>query len=862
MRVCTQGRPYSAVADKHVRPDSCTSSNSGVLSADPTSTGCAVSFNLGGGPSFTVTASYNGLSFPVAYRAYSPNQFVTGSTRSNLRRLGCGYESAFLTAVAEITLDGSSFQWIDISDLVSFSSSSPVVSIMGRIAQGQNVGSATITFGPGQVGAASLTVSPNSGTITSVVSYAFTDALVTHFPVTNSEAEATMVNLKPVLSLTAEGQSAWLISYALADDGVWTDISASPFLALAPVSAADMNITKVGSYWKLLIPPGASSVSGSASVITGTLKDSCGQVLNGAGVGYAMSNLSVPIAITVTSAAASIARPASAAASALGFAVSTQLTVTVTFRSSSGTTSSRDFTTDPRTLFTPTFTAAAGSVSPNGLLTLNSGTGSGAGLVVVQVTIPSYAAANGLTGTVSIPVVDVNTAVALTGSLVHTMTPSVAVTSGSKLSQLACTGVYQTGSLSSVTVTLTDGSTRSGTPSLTSSNTAVATVSGTTVTPVASGSSTITATYASATGTFTAYVSSTSVSVTSIALSYGSSTLSGQTGATMSGSAAVSFSDGTSFSNAIGSFSPISTLLGFNSSDTSSITISSSGVVSLVNNSWLFSTLTAYSKCGDGHVSTFSMAGNLAPVAFDTKLGSSSGLTFPAASLAGTVSANIQVRASSNPMTSYQIWLFYNSAVFNDPVIVKGSGWSVGSFSSSVNNAVGGSIVKAILSFASGSSATNSLVPMASVSFTVKTSSAVLELITANVVALSDTGATRIQSATGVQIVAGTAFVSLNGGSIPQFRRLLSVDSLVPEASRHLLQASLPLVTGDCNGDGYFNANDATYAQALLTNGAGTWPTSSIVQMRNCAPTYSYMFNRIKASYSSSDIQVTVTDSI
>jgi hypothetical protein len=266
--------------------------------------------------------------------------------------------------------------------------------------------------------------------------------------------------------------------------------------------------------------------------------------------------------------------------------------------------------------------------------------------------------------------------------------------------------------LSAVTVTLTDGSTRSGTPSLASSNTAVATVSGTTVTSVSPGVSTITATYATATGLFTAFVNATSVSITAITLSFGSSTLSGGLGATSAGSVAVSFSDGTSISNAVVFFSPLSALLGFNSSDPSFVTVSALGVAGLVNNSWRFATLTAYSKCMDGRSSSFSMAGNLAPATYDTKLGLTTGLTFPAKVFGQTVDASLRVAVGGIAMTTYQVWIFYNKLVFGDPTIAKGSGWSTGAFSFSVNNPVAGNIVKAILSFSSGNSATNTQVSL------------------------------------------------------------------------------------------------------------------------------------------------------
>jgi hypothetical protein len=271
-------------------------------------------------------------------------------------------------------------------------------------------------------------------------------------------------------------------------------------------------------------------------------------------------------------------------------------------------------------------------------------------------------------------------------------------------------GVYQTGSLSIATVTLTDGSTRSGTPFLTSSNTVVATVSGTTVTPVSPGVSTITATYATATGIFIAYVNATGVGITAITLNYGSATLSGQTGATSAGSVSVTFSDGTGFANAVASFSPLSALLGFNSSDPLFINVSSTGVASLVNNSWQVASLTAFSKCSDGRTSIFSMAGNLAAVTYDTKLGSTTGLTFPAKTNGQTVDATLRVQVGSSAMTTYQVWIFYNNEVFGNPTITKGSGWPTGAFASSVGNPVAGNIVKAIFSFSSGFSATNTLV--------------------------------------------------------------------------------------------------------------------------------------------------------
>jgi hypothetical protein len=150
---------------------------------------------------------------------------------------------------------------------------------------------------------------------------------------------------------------------------------------------------------------------------------------------------------------------------------------------------------------------------------------------------------------------------------------------------------------------------------------------------------------------------------------------------------------------------------------------------------------------------------------------------------------------------------------------------------------------------------------MASVTFPVITASPVLELVTASVLTLGVSPSTVIfQSSTGRPIVAGTAYLQLNSGTVPQWRRRVLSSDPGEIAGRRLLQTGLPLVTGDCNGDGLFNANDATYAQNLVTSGVSSWPTSSISQMRNCAPTYSYMFNAIRSAYTASQIQITIAD--
>ena len=558
------GRSYTAFADFNVQPSSCSSSNMSVLVASPAGSGCLVSVDHSNGASLTnITATYGGWSTTVSYRVYFFLGHAVLPTRFVLRRLGCDYETSVLTAHSTITLDGlNSLGVIDVSDLVTFSSSTPgVVSINGRVARGVTLGSATLSFGVGTLASVSISVTNNSASVIEMVSYAYTGVSVTPTAATHLELDSTLIQVQPVLSLTAEGQTAIVATFARDDDGVWSDVSLLSTLFLTSNDPTDLNVSKVSGIWRLIVPVGAASIASATSVIRGTLTDSCAAALISTGYGYASTNLSTPISILVTSASPSLARPSTPASTTLGFPTSTHLTVTITFRSSMGVLTTRDFTTDARTMYTSSFINCVGTTSGSGLVSLTSSSGLGtSGSVNITVTFPSYSAASGLSGSITVPVVDVNAAIALSGTLVHAMTPSVPVTSGTPLAMIACTGEYQLGLLATVRVTLTDGTTRLGTPTLSSANVTVAAVSGTTVTPVSGGTATIVATYAAASGTFAAYVSASSVSVTSIALSYSSSTLSGLTGASSAGSVAVSFSDGTSFANAVASFSPLSSL--------------------------------------------------------------------------------------------------------------------------------------------------------------------------------------------------------------------------------------------------------------------------------------------------------------
>jgi hypothetical protein len=340
------GRPYLAYADMNVMPSSCTSANNAVFSSSATLSGCAVTLAANsGGSSVAITASYMSFSSAVAYRAYYFMAYELNATRVLLRKLGCGYETAWLSAFGELTLDGVySLSTIDISNMVNFASSNTsVVGVLGRVASGVAVGSVNLMFGTGPgVATRTITVSDSVASVLQLVSFAFSSTTVTPLFILNTEFSMATITVQPWLSLTAEQHTAAVVSYAQNDDGVWTDVSRYSSLTLTSTVADDLTVNKVGMDWQLSVPVGASSVTAATPVISGSLTDSCSlTTLTTAGYGYASSNLSVPIAIVVTASSPLLARPGTPAATILGIITSVQLTVTVTFLSSLGVLSYR-----------------------------------------------------------------------------------------------------------------------------------------------------------------------------------------------------------------------------------------------------------------------------------------------------------------------------------------------------------------------------------------------------------------------------------------------------------------------------------------------------------------------------------------
>ena len=837
------GTSRTAFADAPLAPASCASDATSALTASPSATGCAVTASLSssaGAASALVTASYGAFSASASYRVYYPSSLAAYSTRATLRSLGCGYETARLTVLANVSLDASApavHLNVDVTDLLVFSSSDArIASVAGRIVTGVAPGAVALTS---RAASYDMTVSAAAGSVTALRVFAYSSQSLSAPASASEAASAAVVSVTPALRLSAEGATAQLVTFAEGDDGAFTDVSRYATLALASTAAADLAVNKTAGAWAATVPSGAADVDG--DVITATLSDSCGATL-GTGVGAVSTKLAAVTGVTFTAAQTRLAKPGSMAASA-PVSVATSAALTVTLRFADGTT--RTMTTNARTAFTVAGSGGAVGYVSAGSLIVNA-TSASTGALLVTVSFPAYPAAASFTASVSIPLVDVTPTLAVT--LAHWPSGAAPVTA---LRKVHCTPTFQQARLAA-TATLTDGSTATVTSgaSFTTSAAGVASVSSTTVTGVAAGSATLSATFMTAAGSTTLDVADEKTYITAVSLGYSSATLSGAVGATAAGSVAVAFSDGTSYSDAVSQYrGALSGLFTFSSDDAARVTISAAGVASLVGNSYRPAVLSATSVCAGNATAqvtgTTALAGNLQASANDVKLGATTGVTFPAAAQGGSITIPVRINAGSSTLLAWQLRFVYDSALFGTPTFAVGSGWSAYSLSTNVPSAG-----IAMLAGSTAVSTATGTVLVATITLPVASSTATVAPLTAYIEALTTAAAKVIT--TDTQVVAGTAEVVLNGGGAAAVgRKLLSVSPAPRSAPRRRLQA----VTGDATGDGKLDANDALAVQRVIARLDAT--PSDVATLKNMAPTMSYLRT---ASYGAADIVPTVAD--
>ena len=579
----------------------------------------------------------------------------------------------------------------------------------------------------------------------------------------------------------------------------------------------------------------------------------------GSGDGYLYTNLSSILNVTVTASVTTLTVPGDGS-TLLGNPVPTITTLTVTVFYSDGT--SQVLTNDARTRYT----VASGSVNASaGVYSTANTTSSGSVTIAVSFD-PTWSRAVGLNGSITIQVVKMQS---LSMSLSHSLPAGGAATS---LNQILCSGTYEQGVLAS-TATLTDSSTRDATSATVfgTSTMAIASVSkNTTLTASADGTALLTASFASFQASLSVPITSTSVSVTAMSLTYPSSTLAAQAGGTMQGSLAMTFSDGTSFTNAITQFpGTLSSLLSFAVDDTARLTVSGSGVLTLVNNSYVNQVVTATAVCAQTpalvKTSTASVAANVLPGLYDAKLGYLTGIPMRATTHGNSLQLDVSFNTGASQLRAWQIEFFYDSSIFGQPTLTSAPSWAGYYTSGDLNPAaqpLGSAQAFALLQGSATATSLTGITTVATISLPVKSAytAANLEFLTAYITALK-TSTSTIYNGALVQITAGTGFVSLNGGTSPAGgrRSLLSSQDLQHRTMLALVGSG---GYGDTDGNGVCNAIDTYNVKKAVADGHNgvALPQATTSLGQQYVPTLSYMEANMAYSYTAAQMLATTAD--
>ena len=787
----------AAYPDVQVAPDRCETAAAAALTVQATPTGCLVSAGAGataGAAGALVRATVAGVgAVNATYRVYLPANFTAYASRATLAPIGACpsqqfYESAALAVMADLHLDAALPAFIappavDVTRFVTFASRTPAVAtVSGNVVTGVAPGTAVIAAaGAGAVAVVvAATATAPAPTLQTVVaaSAAAAVASATALPELGRVTVGVATSARPALN--AEGAVASMATFLVGADGVYTDVSALPGLAVTSLTPSNLGVAAGQAF----VPQNAASLV-SGPWLAATLADACGNTI-ATGTGTVSTSLSSATSLSVTLTPAAAAATGSLAAAA---GVPSAATIGVTIFFADG--SSRVMTGDARTAYAP----SCGTVT-GGVLTVDDSCAPGD--LSVNVSFPTYPAAAGLSGAAALTVLD-GAGLAVSAS-------------ATTLRALACTGTFETAALNA-TLRLTNGDAVAVPAKFTSLTPAVVSVVGATATGVASGTAYVYAKWLSASAVVQVVVASGAATVTSARLAYPTSTLSGSATPVVS----LSFSDGTTVPDAAAAFgaAKLASMVSFSSSDNASVAVASDGTATAAADGTAPATVTvtvapACAVAGAPLTGNTQLTGNVAPAVGGVKLGALTGVALPAVPAGGALVVPVTLNAGADALLAWQLDVYYNATLHAAPSVAAGAQWAGGLFD--YNVPAPGHLV---LSGSDASGGAAGLVTVATITLpALGAASPATETLTSSLSVFT----VRTQS-------GGVHALQLAPSSNPA--------TAVLGGRRRLAAAAPP---GDCNGDGAFDANDVLFAQLVIV-GAAPAPADA----RECAPTLSYL---------------------
>jgi hypothetical protein len=311
------------------------------------------------------------------------------------------------------------------------------------------------------------------------------------------------------------------------------------------------------------------------------------------------------------------------------------------------------------------------------------------------------------------------------------------------------------------------------------------------VTPNLAGTVTVFVNFGSLTSTLVLTATNTLVTVTSLsALTVPS--ISGVMGTTAQASLTVSLSDGVILSGP----APLPGLISYSSANPLALTVSSTGLVTLLSNTPSPVTLTA----SVGALSTtIGVPCNLQPAVGDIDLGAVTGVQFSSPAVGSWFVVPVRVNVGSFHLGFVRFAVsFSNSLVLSS--VSPPAGWSGGVFGvSGADVSVG------------PSAGASGIVTIAQLNFTVVGGAGSAVALSGRIIALQATDGSVIGGAVPRNFVAGSGTFTIAGGV-----RRRSV--VVPCTNAPCAVCPSPRQTGDANGDCIFDGSDVLFSLQVLAN--------------------------------------------
>ena len=604
--------------------------------------------------------------------------------------------------------------------------------------------------------------------------------------------------------LASEGDAAEVYVYATFTDGATQQVPTTEVVLASNVAGVVAEVVNLGASQvaTMTVAPGAAAYVG--DVLTATWR--VGTETLGSGVGWANLTLPLPVLVVASAAESRVAPPDDSAATA-PISLATSFAVSAVVHYDDGT--STDFSSDSR-LNVSLAAASAACASMQGPVQVVLVANATCASIEVLVSVPALSSS--LNATVTVPVVVLQQLQLSTkpfpsysGSSAHTNVP---------LYRLDCTSYYQHAT-ARVMAVLSDASqvTVTSQSSFSSSNAAVVSADSSRLRSLSAGTSTLEATFDGNEVSRSVTVSDTPVSMTASVLSAGGASSSysftATRGLAVQAAVALTFDDGTRFSDATNAgalnWFALSTLLNFSSAVPSKVTVDGAGKLTLLENHPSMVDVTVASMCSS-LVDVLPVAANLYPALGDVDLGSSSGLQFQQSG--STLSVPVRVNMAGCTLLAFQVEVNFDYNVLG-ATGAAAADWPA--LTSTLNDPVDEAL---FLGDDLQSSVGHGLVQLATLTLEIKQSAVTLLSGTVKVVTYVQGGQT--YSIEEAAIDAGHGYAEVSMG-ILRARALGTVApprALRRRPARRLSECDgcSAGVLGDINGDCTFNANDVLEA--------------------------------------------------